>query len=248
MSKLLRLLTTTLALLPACGRAAPPFPYPSPSVHGRFLYDAGRGFTLMALSPGHQILLVDAHDQSRPLPCYRARSVDPAIFAVTLPDGTVVPDAAICRPFGLADSIFGRAGHAGDTAVEIRDGAAIVDQLPLAIRDATDFQLELQGSPASDRGLALDLGSQPYELHIRVVVSERLYVSAGTAPWTLRIADPGVAVLDDGAAELTTFSPPGLYGAVTVHLRGQAVGTTTLSVTLGNLTRDYPITVAVPKS
>ena len=88
MLKLLGLLTTTLALLPSCARTASPFSHPDPSAHGRFVYDAqpDHALTWMALTPGHQIALVDADNPNRPLPCYRARSLDPAIFAVTLPE------------------------------------------------------------------------------------------------------------------------------------------------------------------
>jgi hypothetical protein len=245
------LLLTTLALLPACDALHQHpnllFYDTARSARGHFLYSSapdGR-LTLMAMTASHQVELVDSNDALRPLPCYRARSLDPSLFAVTLPDGTIVPDAAICRPFGLSDSFFGHAEHAGDTAVEIRDGATILDQIPLAIRDASDIRLSVPDMPPSDTGLSLVMRADPYELKLTAVAPGRPELTPGTAPWTLRLADPSVVVLDDGAAELTRVAEP-WYGFIHVSLQPRAVGSTTLTVTLGGFTRDYPISVRAP--
>jgi hypothetical protein len=228
MPKLKALLMTVL-LLSACHRfGGEPFPPGGGySVHRRFVY-ASRATRIdfLSMTAGHQVLIAPADDPLRPLPCYRARSLDPSIFTLSLPDGTVVPDPAVCRPFGLGDSFFGEARRAGTTAVEIRDETHALDEISITVSDARD--IELVGVPGR---ITLDLG-KPYQLTPRLVALDGAPVGTGTSAWTQHIADPRVALFDDGAAEVTT------YRAV---IRPVAVGTTTLTLTVGSFMRDIPL-------
>jgi hypothetical protein len=246
MSKLLPL-AALLLLLPACGNnhgGSEPFDpdHAAHSLRGHFVYDADSqtGITLLSMTTGHQTRLGDPADPKRTLPCYRARSLDPSIFAITLPDGTVVPDAGICRPFGLADSFFGNAVGAGVTAVEIRDGNTAIDQIPIHVRAAKDVDL-LVGQPPSDTApLVLKL-DQLGDFAPLLVTIDHTPVDAGLSAWTLRIADPAVAVLDNRTDLEMTAHPSA------VKIVPLTIGMTTLTVTVADLSRDIRLVIQAPQ-